>query len=58
MGTCGDNGKGYDQPKSRSKIEDDNDEKGGDEKQVEVKHHDIYIRAYDPKETMYTYQTG
>ena len=44
--------------KVNTKIEENNDEKEGDEKQVKVKHHDIYINVYKPKETMYTDQTG
>ena len=35
--------------KVKIKIEDNDNEKEGDEKQVEVKHHDIYIKFYDPK---------
>ena len=40
--------------KVKIKIKDNDDEKEGDGKQVEVKHHDIYIKFYEPKETMYT----
>ena len=35
--------------KVKIKIEDNNDEKEGDEKQVEVKYNDIYIKVYKLK---------
>ena len=49
---------GVQSTKVNIKTEDDDDEKEGDEKQVDVKLHEIYIKVYDPKETMYTDQNG